>query len=76
MTSDLKRLALELRQLIEERGGLLDAPAREAFELRIELLTRGIDEAEAAQGARLQVEALDLFAALLSVITNVMTLLK
>ena len=76
MTSHLKRLALELRQLLEERGGSLDAPAREAFELRFDLLTRGIDEAEAAQEARLQVEALDLLAALLSVITNVMTLLK
>jgi hypothetical protein len=76
MTSDLKRLALELHQLFEERGGLLDAPAREAFERRIEILIRDIDDAEAAQEARLQVEALDLFAALLSVITNVMTLLK
>jgi len=76
MSSDLKRLVLELACLLEERGGSLDAPAREAFKRRIEILTREIDEAEVAEAARLKVESLDLFAALLSVVTNVMTLLK
>lgn len=76
MTSDLKRLVGELEFLLVERGDLFDAPARDAFETRIESLKRAIDEADAAAARRLRVDVLDLTASVLSVITNVMALLK
>ena len=76
MTSDLKRLVNELEILLIERGDLLDAPARDAFGTRIESLKRAIDEADAAAARRLKVDVLDLAASVLSVVTNVMALLK
>ena len=76
MSSDLKRLVGELETLLAERGVLLDAPARDEFEAWLDRLKRASDEADAEATDRLRVDALDLFAALLSVLTNVMTLLK
>jgi len=76
MTSDLKRLVGELESLLIERGGLLDAPARDAFGTQIESLKRAIDEADTAAARRLKVDVLDLAASVLSVVTNVMALLK
>lgn len=76
MSSELKRLVSELETLLAERGVLLDAPARDAFSTQIESLKRAIDEADAAASRRLMVDAMDLTAAVLSVVTNVMTLLK
>lgn len=76
MSSELKRLVSELEVLLAERGDSLDAPAREAFSTQIESLKRAIDEADAEASRRLMVDAVDLMAAVLSVVTNVMTLLK
>lgn len=76
MSSELKRLVGELEVVLAVRGDLLDAPTRDAFSTSIESLKRAIDEADAAEEGRLQVDALGLVAAVLSVITNVMTLLK
>ena len=76
MSYDLKRLVSELERVFADRGGLLDAPARDAFQARIDDLKRAVDDADAAEMARLRVDALNVLAALLSVITNVVTLLK
>lgn len=76
MSSDLKKLVGELERVLAERGGSLDAPARDAFQARIDGLKRAVDEVEAAEMGRLSIDALNVLAALLSVITNVMTLLK
>ena len=75
MSSDLKKLVNDLETLVE-RGDLLDAPAREELITQIESLKRAIDDADAVTLQRLIAEALSIFANLLSVITNVMTLLK
>ncbi|CAJ0733885.1 hypothetical protein QZN29_19715 [Burkholderia multivorans] len=76
MSSNLKKLVAELEKVLAERGDSLDAPAREAFQVQIDGLKRGIDEAKAAEISRLTLDALNVLAALLGVVTNVMTLLK
>ena len=76
MSSDLKKLVGELERVLAERGGSLDAPAWDAFQARIDGLKRAVDEADAAEMSRLTIDALNVLAALLSVITNVMTLLR
>ncbi|EMN5130288.1 MULTISPECIES: hypothetical protein [Burkholderia cepacia complex] len=76
MSTKLKKLVDELEQLLAQRGGSLDAPARDAFQARIDSLKRAVDEADAAEASRLCYDALNVLAALLSVITNVMTLLR
>jgi len=76
MSSELKKLVCELETMLAERGDLLDAPARDAFSTQIESLKKAIDEANAATSHRLMVDVMDLTAAVLSVVTNVMTLLK
>ncbi len=76
MSSNLKKLVGELESVLAERGSSLDAPVRDALQTRIDNLKREIDEANVAQISRLSSDALNLLAALLSVITNVMTLLK
>ncbi|WP_407971008.1 hypothetical protein ACJ51O_00340 [Burkholderia pyrrocinia] len=76
MSSDLKKLVRELENVLVERGDSLDAPARAAFQAQIGRLKRAADEAKAAEISRLTLDALNVLAALLSVVTNVMTLLK
>lgn len=76
MSSELKKLVCELETMLAERGDLLDAPARDAFSTQIESLKKAIDEANAGTSRRLMVDVMDLTAAVLSVVTNVMTLLK
>lgn len=76
MSSELKKLVCELETMLAERGDLLDAPAWDAFSTQIESLKKAIDEANAATSRRLMVDVMDLTAAVLSVVTNVMTLLK
>lgn len=75
-SSDMKRLVSELELLLTERGVLLDAPARDEFRARLEGLKEAIEVADVAAARRLRVDLVDLTAALLSVVTNVMTLLK
>lgn len=76
MSSDLKKLVGELERVLAERGGSLDAPARDAFQAQIDGLMRAVDEADAAEMSQLRIDALNLLAVLLGVITNVMTLLR
>ena len=76
MSSDLKKLVGELERVLAERGGSLDAPAREAFQARIDDLKQAVEEADAVEMRRLSADALELVATLLSVVTNVMTLLR
>ena len=74
--SDMKRLVDELDYLLAVRGGSLDAPARDEFRARLDGLNKAIDVAEAAEAHRIGNDLIDLTAALLSVVTNVITLLK
>ena len=76
MSSDLKKLVDELEVLLTERGGSLDAPARREFEAHVERLQKSVDGADANKLAWLRKDALQTMASLLSVLTNVMTLLK
>ncbi|MBK8132068.1 MAG: hypothetical protein IPK48_04725 [Gammaproteobacteria bacterium] len=76
MSYDLKKLVEELERVLIERGGSLDAPARDAFQAQIDSLKRASDEADAAEISRLSIDALNVLAALLGVITNVMTLMR
>lgn len=74
--SDMKRLVDELESQLDVRGGMLDAPARNEFRARLDDLKQAIDAAEAAEAQRIANDLIEFAAALLSVITNVMTLLK
>lgn len=76
MSYDLKKLVEELERVLVERGGSLDAPARDAFQAQIDSLKRASGEANAAEISRLSIDALNVLAALLGVITNVMTLMR
>jgi len=76
MSTDLRKLVAELERVLAIRGSSLDAPAREAFQAQIDCLKRAIGEADVAEVGRLRLEALKVAATLLSIITNVMTLLK
>jgi hypothetical protein len=76
MNSELKTLVEALERVLSERGGSLDAPAREAFYEQIEKLKRRIDEAGETDFVELSAAALNVLAALLSVVTNVMTFWK
>jgi hypothetical protein len=75
MSTNLKKLVVELDQLLVQRGDSLDAPTRDEFRSQIESLKRAIDEANAVEVTRLCYEALNVLAALLSIITNVKMLL-
>jgi hypothetical protein len=74
--SDMKKLVVELENLLDVRGGSLDAPARDEFRARLDGLNKAIDEAEAAEAQRIGNDLIEFTAALLSVVTNVMALLK
>lgn len=77
MSNDLKKLVEELESVLAQRGSLFDAPAREAFQSRIDSLKTAIEkEASAVELVKLYSEAFNLLAALLGVVTNVMTLLQ
>lgn len=76
MSIDLMKLVEELEIVLAQRGSSLDAPAREAIQARIDNLKRAVEGASAAEVVKLRVEALNALATLLSVVTNVMTLLR
>lgn len=76
MSKDLKRLVAELESVLATRGGSLEAPAREALEAQIGSLKKAVEEANAEEAVRLRIDAVNALAALLSVVTNVMTLLR
>ena len=76
MHSCLKKLVAELEKALVLRDGSLDAHAQDDLKVQIENLKKAIDEADAAKQRQLAVEGLNTLAALLSVATNVLTLLK
>lgn len=76
MSSYLKNLVTELERALFARVSSLDAHAHDDLMMQIENLKRAIDEADAASQRQLVVDGLNTFAGLLSVATNVMTLLK
>lgn len=76
MSIELKRLVGELESWLAKRGDLLDAPARDEFKASIESLKQAVDEADAESESRLLQDAMNLMAAALSVLTNVMALWK
>jgi hypothetical protein len=75
MVSRLKTLVTEIEKTLE-RDGSLDAQARNELLSQIEDLKREIDDAEAADAQQLLIKGLNLLATLLSLVTNVTTLLK
>ena len=76
MSNDLKKLVAELESVLDQRGSSLEAPAREALEARLISLKRAAEEANAIEMVQLRMEAINTLAALLSIVTNVMTLLR
>lgn len=73
---NLKNLVQELQQLLDQHHGQLNTEVSAAMQFKVDQLKQKIDEADAAQQRQLASEALRLLASLLSVVTNVMTLLK
>lgn len=74
--SKLKNQLQELDELLELTHGQLSTEVRAAMKLKIDELKRQIDQADAPRQGQIASEALQLLSSLLSVITNVMTLLK
>lgn len=73
---NLKNLVQELQQLLDQHHGQLSTEVLAAMQFKVDQLKQKIDEADAAQQRQLASEALRLLASLLSVVTNVLTLLK
>ena len=76
MSNDLKKLVEELESVLDQRGSSLEAPALEALEARLISLKRAAEESNANEIAQLRMEAINILAALVSIVTNVMTLLR
>ena len=74
--SNLKNLMQELEQLLNQNHSRLDTEEFAAMQLKVDQLKHEIDKADSAKLQKLASEALRLLASLLSVVTNVMTLLK
>ena len=72
----LKNLVQELEEHLRQNHGRLDTNVSAAMKFKVDQLKQKIDEADAAQQRQLASEALRLLAALLSIMTNVMTFLK
>lgn len=77
MSSDLKKLVLELEKVLNEQGGLIDAPVREMFNVKIDSISKAISEADTVEKKhRLGFDLINATAAILTIITNVMMILK
>lgn len=72
----LKNLIQELDELLDQAYGQLNTEVHVAMKLKVDQLKREIDTADAARKRQITSEALRLLASLLSVVTNVLTLLK
>jgi hypothetical protein len=72
----LKNLIQELDELLDQTHGQLNTEVHVAMKLKVDQLIREIDTADAARKRQITSEALRLLASLLSVVTNVLTLLK
>ena len=76
-SSDLKKLVVELDVWLDSRGGLLDAPARDELKARLERCAAAIEVAiEEEESARIRAEVLRIGATLISVLTNVTSLIS
>ncbi|MFC4275328.1 hypothetical protein [Achromobacter aloeverae] len=73
---NLKNQIQELDELLDLTHGQLNTEVRVAMKLKIAELKRQADQADALTQGKIASEALRLLASLLSVITNVITLLK
>jgi hypothetical protein len=72
---NLKNLIQELEKLLHKHHGQLDTDVFCEMQFKVDQLKREIDKA-GCDNRRLASDALRLLAALLSVVTNVMTFLK
>lgn len=72
----LKNLIQELDELLDQTNGQLNTEVHVAMKLKVDQLKREIDTADVARKRQITSEALRLLASLLSVVTNVLTLLK
>jgi hypothetical protein len=72
----LKNLVKELEELLHENHGQLNTDVFLDMQFKVDQLKQEVDEAETGKRQQLAFEALRLLAALLSLVTNVMTLLK
>jgi hypothetical protein len=74
-SSDLKKLVVELDVWLDSRGGLLDAPARDELKARLDRCAAAIEVAiEEEEKARIRAELYQIFATLIGVFTNLMSL--
>lgn len=73
---NLKNQLQELEELLELNHGQLNTEVRAAMKQKIDLLKEQADQADAASRGRIASEAVRLLASLLSIVTNVMTLLE
>ena len=72
----LKDLVLEFEELMHQHHGQLNTEVSAEMQFKVDQLKQKIDEADAVEMRQLAAEALELLATLLSIVTNVMTLLN
>jgi hypothetical protein len=72
----LKDLVLEFEELMHQHHGQLNTEVSTEMQFKVDQLKQKIVEADAAEMRQLAAEALELLATLLSIVTNVMTLLN
>ncbi|MCH4582523.1 hypothetical protein ACWV16_26480 [Achromobacter xylosoxidans] len=73
---NLKNLIQELELVLDQNSSQLDTEVFASLKLKIDSLKQEVESANAAQRRHIAAEALRLLAVLLSVVTNVLTLLK
>lgn len=73
---NLKKQVEELEKLFDLTHGQLNTEVRAAMKQKIDLLKEQADKADATSRRRIVSEAIRLMASLLSIVTNVMTLLE
>lgn len=73
---NLKKQIQELDELFDLTHGQLNTEVRAEMKFKIGQLKKQADEADAANQRQIASEALRLLSSLLSIVTNVMTLLK
>jgi hypothetical protein len=69
-------LVAEMEAFLDEQSGQIDVNVRAELQIKLDELTRQIEEADESESKRTSVEVLNLFASMLNAITNVMTILK
>jgi len=74
--NSLKDLVQEFEELMRQHHGQLNTEVSAEMQFKVDQLKQKIDEADAAEMRQLAAEALELLATLLSIVTNVMTLLN